>query len=112
MSLDIDLTTIVDTGGPELHRVALFSANYTHNVVPMWSMAECYNALYESDGQTAADILPALEEGIRRMELCPEAFRALDPPNGWGSYDTALPFLRSVRDACWAHPKARVNVSR
>jgi hypothetical protein len=91
--------------------VTIFDANYTHNVVPMWDKAGCYDALYKSQGKKAADVLPALKAGLQAMHDDPEGFRALNPPNGWGSYDSAMPWLCNVIENFEANPDATIRVS-
>jgi len=107
VSYDIDLT--VDTGGPEPACVGR-GWNYTSNCARMWRLAGA--DLAEFHGKPAADCLPILVAAIRRMEDDPAPFRALDPANGWGSYDSLLPALRDLADQFRAHPKATVAVSR
>lgn len=110
MSLDIWLEADLDTGGRRLHCVRLFDANYTHNVIPMWQDAGCYEALYNSEGKTAGEVLPALQAAILDMHRRPEHYRAMDSPNGWGVYARALPWLGRFASACKRHPKARIGV--
>ncbi len=112
VSLDLDLFIDVDCGGPEPERIYLFDRNYTHNVVPMWEAAGVYSALYESDGMLAGLLVDTLAEGVAHMERNPKRYERLNPPNGWGSYETALPFLRDVLAACRRYPKATVGVRR
>ncbi len=112
MSLDISLEIFVDTGGKEIHSFELYSGNYTHNVTPMWHKAGVYGALYESHKQQASEIITTLESGIVEMESKPEEYKALNSPNGWGNYETALEFLREFTAACKQHPKAIISVSR
>jgi hypothetical protein len=111
LSLDIYLETDVNTGGAELHVVGLYWANITHNVASMWQRAGCFEALYKSAGKAAADILPALERAEGEMRREPGAYRALDPSNGWGGYDSALEWLGKLIAACRRYPKAVVRVS-
>lgn len=113
MSLDIWLTQEVDYGGPNgPERVEHFTANITHNLSRMWSQAGIWEALYESDGKTAADILPALEVGCDYMLEHPDECRAHDARNGWGTYKDALPWLQRLIEACRRYPKAEIRVSR
>jgi hypothetical protein len=111
LSLDIYLMAEVDTGGAEPHHALLYWANITHNVASMWQRAGCFEVLYKSAGKAAADILPALERAEGEMRREPGAYRALDPSNGWGSYDSALEWLGKLIAACHRHPKAVVRVS-
>jgi hypothetical protein len=36
----------------------------------------------------------------------------MDSPNGWGSYEFAMPWIEKFLAACEAHPKALIGVSR
>lgn len=107
MSYDIWLT--IDTGGPEPATV-WDRFNYTSNCGPMWRAAGA--DLAEFHGRTAAQCATILRAGIATLEADPKRFRAMDPPNDWGSYDSLLPALRSLADAFEAHPLATVGVSR
>jgi hypothetical protein len=41
-----------------------------------------------------------------------ERFIALNPPNGWGSYEGFVPWIWRYIDACCEYPDADVSVSR
>lgn len=110
MSLDIYLEMDLDTGGATPEVINLYSANYTHNACRMWERAGVYDALYMSDGRLAGEVVATLWAGVARMTDDPAGFEALNPPNGWGSYATALPWLREVATAFRSHPKARIKV--
>ena len=116
MSYDIWLEA--DVGGEEPVRVdplegAFDHWNYTSNVVPMWR-----KAMPDTDGLAGlagmeccrAEI--ALEAGIARMEADPEAYRAMNPANGWGDFDSQLESLRLLLAACRAAPLAKVAIWR
>lgn len=90
----------------------LFSTNITHNLGPMWREAGVRDALYESNGKPAADVIPALAEGVAAMSRDPARFRKFNASNGWGTYDDALPWLRNVLAACKEHPTAIIRISR
>lgn len=107
MSYDIWLT--IDTGGPEPH-VITGGGNVTSNVAPMWRLAGA--DLAEFDGLLAGNCLPALRAAVTAMETDPDKYKALNPPNGWGSYDTCLRFLRELLTDFEANPQATVRVSR
>lgn len=112
MSLDVSLSISVDTGGDAPYEAELFTANYTHNVTPMWNAAGVFDVLYgrgEWDNDKlvlAGALIRILEEGSIQMLNYPGRFRAMNPPNGWGDYDGALSFLERLLAACRAHPKA------
>lgn len=87
------------------------SFNYTHNVVPMWKKAGCYDALYESSGLRAKEVLLALKLGLMDMLGNPAEYTALNPENGWGDYESATHFLVSVIIAFAENPDAIIGVS-
>ena len=42
----------------------------------------------------------------------PDEFKKYNPPNGWGSYEGLLKFVRDYRNACEDYPDAEIEVSR
>jgi hypothetical protein len=115
MSLDIDLYFEVDTG-TKIERFVVYDTNYTHNCANMAEEAGLYDCVWrpeECEGITVAgDLIEPLRNGIKLMEDEPERFIALNPENGWGSYDTFLPWLRKYLVACVENPKAKIYASR
>ena len=116
MSLDLYLQVSVDVGGSEPHTVTLWQANYTHNCNKMAEAAGIYNHVWRPEElpeiKTAADLIEPLRAGILRMEADPQKFIALNPANGWGSYETFLPWLKRYLAACMEYPKATIDASR
>ena len=116
MSLDVYLELKVDTGKPEPKTFCVYEANYTHNCNTMAKEAGLYQYVWRpeecSDIQCAGDLIEPLRAGIKLMEDDPQRFIALNPPNGWGSYNTFLPWLRRYLKACIEYPKATIRVSR
>lgn len=106
MSYDVYL--VVQTG-PAASAV-VFESNHTSNTSPMWRAAGC--DLAEAHGKTAPELAAQLTRAVADMESRPEHYRPMNPANGWGSYDTALTFLRELLAACELHTFARVEVSR
>jgi hypothetical protein len=107
VSYHIGLT--IDTGGPE---PASLDAdwNYTSNCGPMWRAAGA--DLAEFHGKTAGECLPVLEAGIAELRANPAKYIAMNPENGWGSYDSLLPRLDELAAYFRRHLKATVVVSR
>jgi hypothetical protein len=104
---------LVSDREPETNEV--FSANYTHNCAAMAGEAGVYECVWrpEEIGITKAEqLIEPLTKGIELMESDPEQFKKHNPPNGWGSYDTFLPWLKRYRDACVEYPTAGVSVWR
>jgi len=77
--------------------------NYTHNCNPMITMALAQSGtLIEMswwkvlDGMSAPTGAKFLTDIIVELDSNPARYRAMDPPNEWGSYDTLLPVLREM----------------
>ncbi len=62
----------------------LVDMNITHNLVPMWKKAGIYDALYNSEGMEAKEILPILIDGLADMIENKNEYESLNSPNGWG----------------------------
>jgi len=74
------------------------SWNYTHNtnrmirdIDPDW-----WDSL---DGLSGAEGSALLGKIITGLESDPERFRAMNPENGWGDYDSLLGVLREMKRA-------------
>lgn len=106
MSYDVSL--MIDTGGPE--QVEVTWRNMTSNVACMWRHAGA--DLAEFDGRKAGEVYPLLVDAVAEMLANPGTYRAMNPPNGWGSYETCVEFLRQLAVDFGAHPNATVSVSR
>ena len=102
MSLDIYLKRVQTT--------TVFDANITHNLNRMANEAGIYDVLWHPEERAVAgDMIPALEAAIDRMEADPDHFRQFDAPNGWGTYDDFLPWLKRLLEACREYPDAEVE---
>lgn len=92
------------------------SWSYTHNCNGMANavihddyeqqsvFAEVFRPLRESwwkrlDGMSGPEGAAYLDGIVRGLELDPERFRALNPENGWGDYDSFVKVLVEMRDA-------------
>lgn len=106
MSLDIGVECACCGSG-------LYNANITHNMRPLWSHLGCYDALYESHGKLASDVLPELRAAVAALSLqSDEDLAQFNPANGWGSVEIARPWLLELAEAFERTPSARVSVSR
>lgn len=104
MSLDIYITDII--------RTTVFDGNITHNLVPMWEEAGCYEALYDSSGKKARSILPKLKRALKAIQADPDKYKVLEPANGWGTYESAINFLEKVIEACKNNPNGELYISK
>ena len=66
---------------------------------------------HEMGIETAGQLIEPLERGISLMKQDPQRFRALDSPNGWGTYRDFLPWLETLLQACRDYADAKVDVS-
>jgi hypothetical protein len=92
-------------GGTEL-----FTANITHNVIPMWRKAGVFEALYESNGKRASDYIETLRVGVADFERNYPEYEKLNAANGWGLAENALPWLKEVFVAFERNPEAIIRV--
>ena len=106
--------------------------NYTYNVAGMFadalsvdpalSMSDGISRIMGFDGSDGpygvhrfhgapcVEAAGPLAEGVRRMEADPAHYRAMNPDNGWGSYEGALEYLRRFARLCADHPSRWVLV--
>lgn len=100
-----------DGTGKTQERDQFFESNYTSN---MWGMLK--RAEFDWDlinGKTGEYALPLVQELIVKMKANPKEYRALNPSNGWGDYDSFLKeFLEPIAESCRDHPDAIIRVSR
>ncbi len=111
MSLDLYL---IDEC-PHCGREDTITFNITHNLGRMATAAGIYRCLWcaeESGYATAQDIIPTLTEGVKKMDNDPERFEKFDAPNGWGTYDDFLPWLKKVLKACIDNPTYKLKAHR
>jgi hypothetical protein len=106
MSYDIWLE--IDTGGDERANVCDVG-NHTSNTSPMWVRA-LGRSLREYDGRIAGDVADELKAAIAHMHANPDIYESMNPPNGWGSYDSALIYLQKLWAACKAHPRTIIRM--
>lgn len=111
--------TLIDDRGHEEHRV-----NYTHNTNGMIGEAlksagmdqpETENGFWsvvgpqwwkQLDEMPGADSVKYLGTIIDQFEKSPDKYRAMNPDNGWGSYDQLLGILKDMRNAVPEWPTA------
>lgn len=67
-----------------------------------------YKPMYESNGKTAREILPELEEGF--FQLRHQALRFRDMTNGWDDFGYFLGQVGCYIEACEKFPEAIVKM--
>lgn len=108
MSYDVYL--VADLGGPEKVGLDLLSANMTWNLRPMFADVNNGDGPQEWDGKRAGDVAEILTRTLTAFDADPDRFRAMNPANGWGSFEGAKEFAQEVLSACLMAPNAIVKV--
>lgn len=93
----------------------VYTANITHNLGKMAAEAGIYDCLWRPDqnGITKANqLIKPLTDGLELLQSEAERFIALNPENGWGSYDVFVPWVARYLEACKKYPNADVSVWR
>lgn len=91
------------------HAAASFEWDPTYNLAPMWDAAGL--RMRDLHGMSALEAAPVVRRALETLEADPARFRALDPPNRWGSYDTMLPYLRDFLQALERDVRGKVTVT-
>ena len=107
MSLDVWLTETVT-----IKDSVVVSKNITHNLGEMWRQLGVYDALYNSAGKKAKDVLPVMREGLRLMVENPGKYKRFSATNGWGTYEQALPWLIELVAEFEEHPNGVIGISK
>jgi hypothetical protein len=93
----------------------VFHRNITHNVSDMADAAGLYDCMWrpEQHGiETAQQLIEPLKAGLALLQQQPARFEAMNPPNGWGSYDGLVSFVSAYLQAATQYPTAKVRASR
>jgi hypothetical protein len=92
----------------------LYSLNITHNLNNMAKAVGLYEVLWrpkEVGITSASQMIAPLEKGLEELVANPDKYKALNPPNGYGSYDDFVSFCRSVLHNCREYPNAVIEAS-
>jgi hypothetical protein len=93
----------------------VFDANITHNLGQMANKAGLYYALWRPEERQyykAKDLITPLTRGLKKLKANPDTFKAINPDNGWGSYDDLVQFTGDYLETCKQYPEAEIGVSR
>ena len=97
----------INTGIEE--REVVYIGNYTYNVAPMYAKAMGITPS-DLDGKKCSEVIPILRKGVLNMTENPRMYKVMNPPNGWGEYESALKFLEEIYKACVNNPKCKIEV--
>jgi hypothetical protein len=97
----------------EMRPTQVFCDNVTHNLAGMAQEAGLYEVLWRPDENAfklAGDAIMTLERGLALLKAEPERFKAMNPENGWGTYEELVNCVARVLEACIEYPNARIRV--
>ncbi len=89
-------------GQPIVHRV---NGEWVSGVVE-----GCETGLPALHGAPCVEAAGVIAAALRRMADDPAPYRAMNPANGWGSFDSAVEDLLWLLEQCSRHPEATVYV--
>ena len=96
-------------------RPCLYTDNITHNLNKMAGEAGIYKHLWrpeEINIKKAGELVQPLTDGLALLESDPSRFVQFNAPNGWGTYNHFVPFVRNYLEACKQNPEAEIEISR
>jgi hypothetical protein len=105
----------VAVGAMDVEDNRVYSANITHNLNAMAKVVEIYMPLWRPDEigiTTASELIKPLAVGLNELIYDPVKYKKFNPPNGWGSYEVLVEFVREYLAACQKWPNANVRVWR
>ena len=109
MSYDVGLYMFT---GIEETEISGTGSNYTYNVYAMLQLAFAdERGINSMEAEPASACIPYLRQAIRHMEDNKEKCLTYNPPNGWGSYDGCLKWLRNILSHCEQHPLATLRIT-
>ena len=79
------------------------SINITYNLQPM--MFEAGVGVSEHlEGKTGAEVALLITKALIDMQLNRDKYTKLNPPNGWGSYESLIEALTRLREVAECNP--------
>lgn len=104
MSYDISIETKDDDGVD----IEAWCANITYNLSAMLKASGL--RFGDLDGMTARDAHPHLVRSFQWLSMHPVSAKALEPENGWGTYEGLLVYVFAFKLACLLDPDGIVRV--
>ena len=92
----------------------VFNSRITANLYPMAKEAglgDCLWDHYKMGITRPRDLVKHLEKGLQVLLEDPKRFKALNPENGWGTYETLVRFVTEYLKACVEYPYATISAS-
>lgn len=91
------------------HRNYVGDFNITHNLAPLAKELNVYELLWLADEEIVPieDALPLISAAVERLEN--ENLSRFDSPNGWGTAEHFLNFLREIKESLETHDIERID---
>lgn len=90
--------------------VAVFDQNYTHNCNRMIRTAG-FNDWVPDNPMPAREMHALLRTVLAEFDDNPDRYRAMNPPNKWGDFDSLRDVLREMADQCELWPDGHWEIS-
>lgn len=87
-----------------------YEKGMTYNVGPMFHDALGGHPIRSLHNVPGWLLVSPLRMAALKMRANPDKYRAMNPPNGWGSYESALETLEELLRWCEAEPDALLEV--
>lgn len=110
LSFSLSIRTLDVDGNLIEHEVV---DGQTYNLLPMWSMALPWwlEGTRDLDQRKCGDLLPDLEHGVIDIAMNEEAYRDLNPSNGWGDFDGFRRTFLRLTEMCRKYPSGWISWS-
>jgi len=89
----------------------VFDFNITHNLKKMAGAAGCA-ILWDAWDIRAWELITPLRTAITNLENNPKDFDKFSAPNGWGTREQFVPWLKQLLEKCEEFPQAIINISK
>ena len=73
-----------------------YEQNYTYNVSPMFYKAFGDPGINFIEGKTGKECIEKLRLGLKEMQDNKSKYEAMNPDNGWGSYEGAVEVIETL----------------
>lgn len=103
--MSLDLYMVIKSCEHCGHVETTDSLNITYNLAPMWyAIFDGAKQMCDIDTMSGEEAEPYLKIGLRRLKKKPEKFIALNPANGWGTYEDFVKYIENLIKLCKEYP--------
>lgn len=100
-----------NVGGMYADALGQAAGNNPISEIMGWTDRAGLYGLHVFGGAPCVEAAGVLAQMVQRMEDDPVRYQAMNPSNGWGSYEGALAYLRRFARLCAEHPERRIVIS-